>query len=305
MLPSEIRRRIEYWIVGASAETTTRPGCGPREVAADLQVRFLQLRMMNSRRCMRLGHFCHDEHHLARSVEGFGLGTCKRRRTVCRGGNDVSVFRMRWPTASRTARATGARCNWRPPRKLIPIRIYVGSWGMPDGSGRANCWKESRRRCSTRNGPRMITSRTQVVVRYAETDMMRSLSRQLSAVFEVGRTTLLRNLAAYRQLEAMGIDCRAEVRRSTFGRGVCDTITIVTYCERSPCSIRPSTGPAGEDCCDGMDGPRSSIAKQASAAAGRGGGGVRKRLRCGVRNREQYGDRDGGQRDRRGGQRDR
>ena len=78
----------------------------------------------------------------------------------------------------------------------------------------------------------MIESRTQVVVRYAETDMMGVVYHgNYLPWFEVGRTTLLKEMGlAYRQLEADGYRLPVlEVSAKYFRPAVYDdTITIVT-----------------------------------------------------------------------------
>src|SRR5687768_17754441 len=81
-------------------------------------------------------------------------------------------------------------------------------------------------------GGRMIESRTQVVVRYAETDMMGVVYHgNYLPWFEVGRTTLLKELGLpYRQLEADGYRLPVlEVSAKYLRPAVYDdTITIVT-----------------------------------------------------------------------------
>ena len=84
----------------------------------------------------------------------------------------------------------------------------------------------------------MIESRTQVVVRYAETDMMGVVYHgNYLPWFEVGRTTLLKELGLpYRQLEADGyrlpvLEVAAKyVRPAVYD----DTITIVTLLREKP-----------------------------------------------------------------------
>ena len=84
----------------------------------------------------------------------------------------------------------------------------------------------------------MIQSRTQVVVRYAETDMMGVVYHgSYLPWFEVGRTTLLKELGlAYRQLEADGyrlpvLEVSAKYMRPALYD---DTITIVTTMREKP-----------------------------------------------------------------------
>jgi acyl-CoA thioester hydrolase len=84
----------------------------------------------------------------------------------------------------------------------------------------------------------MIQSRAQVVVRYAETDMMGVVyhGRYLPWC-EVGRTTLLKELGlAYRQLEADGYRLPVlEVSAKYFRPALYDdTITIVTTLRERP-----------------------------------------------------------------------
>ena len=78
----------------------------------------------------------------------------------------------------------------------------------------------------------MIESRTQVTVRYAETDMMGVVYHgNYLPWFEVGRTTLLKEMGlAYRQLEAEGYRLPVlEVGAKYFRPArYDDTITIVT-----------------------------------------------------------------------------
>lgn len=84
----------------------------------------------------------------------------------------------------------------------------------------------------------MIQSRTQVVVRYAETDMMGVVYHgNYLPWFEVGRTTLLKELGLpYRQLEAEGFRLPVlEVTAKYFRPAVYDdTITIVTTMRERP-----------------------------------------------------------------------
>ena len=78
----------------------------------------------------------------------------------------------------------------------------------------------------------MIESRTQITVRYSETDMMGVVYHGSDLPwFEVGRTTLLKEMGlAYRQLEAEGHRLPVlEVSAKYFRPAVYDdTITIVT-----------------------------------------------------------------------------
>jgi acyl-CoA thioester hydrolase len=84
----------------------------------------------------------------------------------------------------------------------------------------------------------MIESRTQVVVRYAETDMMGVVYHgNYLPWFEVGRTTLLKEMGlAYRQLEADGYRLPVlEVSAKYFRPAVYDdTVTIVTTLRDKP-----------------------------------------------------------------------
>jgi acyl-CoA thioester hydrolase len=84
----------------------------------------------------------------------------------------------------------------------------------------------------------MIQSRTQVVVRYAETDMMGVVYHgNYLPWFEVGRTTLLKELGLpYRQLEADGFRLPVlEVTAKYLRPAVYDdTITIVTTLRERP-----------------------------------------------------------------------
>lgn len=84
----------------------------------------------------------------------------------------------------------------------------------------------------------MIISRAQVVVRYAETDMMGIVYHgNYLPWFEVGRTTLLKELGLpYRQLEAEGyrlpvLEVTAKYLRPALYD---DTITIVTFLKDRP-----------------------------------------------------------------------
>jgi acyl-CoA thioester hydrolase len=84
----------------------------------------------------------------------------------------------------------------------------------------------------------MIRSQAQVVVRYAETDMMGVVYHgSYLPWFEVGRTTLLKELGlAYRQLEADGFRLPVlEVSAKYFRPAVYDdTLTIVTILREKP-----------------------------------------------------------------------
>jgi acyl-CoA thioester hydrolase len=84
----------------------------------------------------------------------------------------------------------------------------------------------------------MIQSRAQIVVRYAETDMMGVVYHgNYLPWFEVGRTTLLKELGlAYRQLESDGYRLPVlEVSAKYFRPAVYDdTITIVTTLREKP-----------------------------------------------------------------------
>ena len=84
----------------------------------------------------------------------------------------------------------------------------------------------------------MIQSRTQIVVRYAETDMMGVVYHgNYLPWFEVGRTTLLKEMGLpYRQLEADGFRLPVlEVTAKYFRPAVYDdTITIVTTLNERP-----------------------------------------------------------------------
>ena len=84
----------------------------------------------------------------------------------------------------------------------------------------------------------MIESRTQIVVRYAETDMMGVVYHgNYLPWFEVGRTTLLKEMGLpYRQLEADGyrlpvLEISAKYLRPAVYD---DTITIVTLLREKP-----------------------------------------------------------------------
>ena len=84
----------------------------------------------------------------------------------------------------------------------------------------------------------MIQSRSQVVVRYAETDMMGVVYHgSYLPWFEVGRTSLLKELGlAYRQLEADGYRLPVLEVFAKFLRPALydDTITIVTTLREKP-----------------------------------------------------------------------
>ena len=84
----------------------------------------------------------------------------------------------------------------------------------------------------------MIVSRTEIVVRYAETDMMGVVYHgSYLPWFEVGRTTLLKELGlAYRQLEADGYRLPVlEVGAKYFRPALYDdTLTIVTTLREKP-----------------------------------------------------------------------
>lgn len=84
----------------------------------------------------------------------------------------------------------------------------------------------------------MIESRSQIVVRYAETDMMGVVYHgNYLPWFEVGRTTLLRELGLpYRQLEAEGYRLPVlEVAAKYLRPAVYDdTLTIVTFLRERP-----------------------------------------------------------------------
>jgi acyl-CoA thioester hydrolase len=84
----------------------------------------------------------------------------------------------------------------------------------------------------------MIRSQSQIVVRYAETDMMGVVYHgSYLPWFEVGRTTLLKELGiVYRQLEADGFRLPVLEVSAKFFRPALydDTITIVTTCRERP-----------------------------------------------------------------------
>jgi acyl-CoA thioester hydrolase len=84
----------------------------------------------------------------------------------------------------------------------------------------------------------MITSRTQVTVRYAETDMMGIVYHaNYLPWFEIGRTQLLKELGLpYRQLETEGyrlpvLEISAKYTRPALYD---DVLTIVTYLREKP-----------------------------------------------------------------------
>lgn len=84
----------------------------------------------------------------------------------------------------------------------------------------------------------MIVSRTQIVVRYAETDMMGVVYHgNYLPWFEVGRTTLLKEMGiVYRQLEADGyrlpvLEVAVKYHRPALYD---DTVTIVTTLREKP-----------------------------------------------------------------------
>ena len=84
----------------------------------------------------------------------------------------------------------------------------------------------------------MIVSRTQVVVRYAETDMMGVVYHgNYLPWFEVGRTTLLKELGRpYRQLEAEGFRLPVLEVAVKYQRPAVydDTVTIITTLREKP-----------------------------------------------------------------------
>ena len=84
----------------------------------------------------------------------------------------------------------------------------------------------------------MIVSRTEIVVRYAETDMMGVVYHgSYLPWFEVGRTTLLKELGlAYRRLEADGYRLPVlEIGAKYFRPALYDdTLTIVTTLREKP-----------------------------------------------------------------------
>ncbi len=84
----------------------------------------------------------------------------------------------------------------------------------------------------------MIQSRTQVTVRYAETDMMGIVYHaNYLPWFEIGRTTLLKEMGLpYRELETQGyrlpvLEASAKYRRPAVYD---DTLTIVTTLREKP-----------------------------------------------------------------------
>ncbi len=84
----------------------------------------------------------------------------------------------------------------------------------------------------------MITSRTQVTVRYAETDMMGIVYHaNYLPWFEIGRTTLLKEQGlSYRKLEESGyqlpiLEISAQYRRPAVYD---DTLTIITTISEKP-----------------------------------------------------------------------
>src|SRR3954453_13208681 len=87
-------------------------------------------------------------------------------------------------------------------------------------------------------GRRMIQSRAQVVVRYAETDMMGIVYHgNYLPWFEIGRTTLLKEVGLpYRELEAEGfrlpvLEVSAKCLRPALYD---DTLTILTTMREKP-----------------------------------------------------------------------
>jgi acyl-CoA thioester hydrolase len=84
----------------------------------------------------------------------------------------------------------------------------------------------------------MIVSRSQVVVRYAETDMMGVVYHgNYLPWFEVGRTTLLKELGLpYRQLEADGFRLPVLEVKVKYQRPAVydDTVTIITTLRDKP-----------------------------------------------------------------------
>lgn len=84
----------------------------------------------------------------------------------------------------------------------------------------------------------MITSRSQVTVRYAETDMMGIVYHaNYLPWFEIGRTTLLREQGLpYRELETLGyrlpvLEISAKYLRPALYD---DTLTIITFLKEKP-----------------------------------------------------------------------
>ena len=84
----------------------------------------------------------------------------------------------------------------------------------------------------------MIQSRTQVTVRYAETDMMGIVYHaNYLPWFEIGRTQLLKELGLpYRHLEADGYRLPVLEISAKYSRPATydDTLTIVTYLREKP-----------------------------------------------------------------------
>ncbi len=84
----------------------------------------------------------------------------------------------------------------------------------------------------------MITSRTQVTVRYAETDMMGIVYHaNYLPWFEIGRTQLLKELGLpYRQLETDGYRLPVLEISAKYARPALydDVLTIVTYLREKP-----------------------------------------------------------------------
>lgn len=84
----------------------------------------------------------------------------------------------------------------------------------------------------------MIQSRTQVTVRYAETDMMGIVYHaNYLPWFEIGRTQLLKELGLpYRQLEAEGYRLPVLEVSAKYSRPATydDVLTIVTYLREKP-----------------------------------------------------------------------
>lgn len=84
----------------------------------------------------------------------------------------------------------------------------------------------------------MIVSRSQVTVRYAETDMMGIVYHaNYLPWFEIGRTTLLKELGLpYRQLEAEGYRLPVLEISAKYSRPAVydDVLTIVTYLHEKP-----------------------------------------------------------------------
>jgi acyl-CoA thioester hydrolase len=84
----------------------------------------------------------------------------------------------------------------------------------------------------------MIVSRSQITVRYAETDMMGIVYHaNYLPWFEIGRTTLLKELGLpYRQLEADGYRLPVLEISAKYSRPAVydDVLTIVTYLREKP-----------------------------------------------------------------------